>query len=728
MRTEGTTYRGARRVLAALATVIVVAAGLVVTTFATDQSAQAADLSAFDPGLIITDDLFFDGDAMSTTAVQAFMEAKAPSCISGGGYTCIADYTASTNARTANINCSATTAKTGQSAATIITMVARACDVSPKVILVTLQKEQGLITAGPKSSSAYRIAMGYGCPDTSACDTKYYGFFNQVYSAAWQFQQYAHSTSYNYEPGRINTIYYNPNHGCGSVSVYIRNQATAGLYNYTPYVPNSAALAAGYGLGDSCSSYGNRNFFNYYSDWFGNPANALKNASFQNKADYWKSGSNGSVEYTSYSDSTKAQSGSRYVNVVTTVAGRRFQQSIGKNPSTGQVWEGSIWVRAGDTGQTVEGELQITALGGTVETIAIPFVVGDVWTEVAGQLAIERTGHTGMRLAVQLDTVDTKYRLDTAALYVAAKQEPRSPLKVEQTAIEGGTNGGWVRSVTTGVSLSKGYSVGPVEGSYYLKASAANAGHNVSQRIARTLKTGTAYTATAWVRSGNPGQSYTGRFRLLGMGGSAESTTTDFVVGDEWTQVSATLDVEKPDHASLRIYFQLDTPGQVLLFDDVRLAPNLLTRDPSFELGLTGLNTRPAGVTATVVANPDFAANGLTGRAIDGRSVLLLTSTDPDVAYARMDRNRVLGLGTSYTSSVWVRSAVPDAEYDVRLRLTAMDGLVSENTEAAFTITDEWTLITVTHEIGQSGLTRLRTDILLDTANATLVIDGPTLR
>lgn len=52
----------------------------------------------------------------------------------------------------------------------------------------------------------------------------------------------------------------------------IRNQATASLYNYTPYQPNAAALAAGYGTGDACSSYGNRNFWNYFSDWFGNPA------------------------------------------------------------------------------------------------------------------------------------------------------------------------------------------------------------------------------------------------------------------------------------------------------------------------------------------------------------------------------------------------------------------------------------------------------------------------
>jgi putative cell wall-binding protein len=69
--------------------------------------------------------------------------------------------------------------------------------------------------------------------------------------------------------GRTTAVLYNPNSGCGSTPVYIRNSATAALYYYTPYQPNAAALKAGYGIGDSCSSYGNRNFYNYFTDWFG---------------------------------------------------------------------------------------------------------------------------------------------------------------------------------------------------------------------------------------------------------------------------------------------------------------------------------------------------------------------------------------------------------------------------------------------------------------------------
>jgi uncharacterized protein Veg len=41
------------------------------------------------------------------------------------------------------------------------------------------------------------------------------------------------------------------------------------LYKYTPYTPNAAALNNLYGLGDNCSAYGNRNFWRYFTDWFG---------------------------------------------------------------------------------------------------------------------------------------------------------------------------------------------------------------------------------------------------------------------------------------------------------------------------------------------------------------------------------------------------------------------------------------------------------------------------
>lgn len=67
-------------------------------------------------------------------------------------------------------------------------------------------------------------------------------------------------------------LYHPDSDRCGGASVTIASAATAALYYYTPYQPNAAALANLYGTGDSCSSYGNRNFWRMYSDWFGDPA------------------------------------------------------------------------------------------------------------------------------------------------------------------------------------------------------------------------------------------------------------------------------------------------------------------------------------------------------------------------------------------------------------------------------------------------------------------------
>lgn len=116
--------------------------------------------------------------------------------------------------------------------------------------------------------------MGYYCPDDSSrpgwCHPDFGGFFNQVYNAASQIIRYRQQPEdFGYRAGRINVIKYHPNAACGTTEVFIENDATAALYIYTPYVPNQSALSNLYGLGDECSSYGNRNFWRLYTDWFG---------------------------------------------------------------------------------------------------------------------------------------------------------------------------------------------------------------------------------------------------------------------------------------------------------------------------------------------------------------------------------------------------------------------------------------------------------------------------
>ncbi len=225
---------------------------------------QSADLGRFDPGNIIDDSVFYDASAMNEDQVQAFLTAN------GSG---LASLRFDTLTRTGDDYCGAYAGAGQETAAAVIVKVARACGINPQVLLVTLQKEQGLVRDATISADQLRKAMGYACPDTPAgCDATYNGFHNQVYMASRQFKRYqANPTRYGYVAGRVNTIPYFPNDpSCGSAQVYIENQATAGLYNYTPYVPNAASLAAGYkASSDRCASYGNRNFYNYFTDWFG---------------------------------------------------------------------------------------------------------------------------------------------------------------------------------------------------------------------------------------------------------------------------------------------------------------------------------------------------------------------------------------------------------------------------------------------------------------------------
>lgn len=236
-------------------------------------AAEAAEAALFDPGYIISDTNFFDSNSLNSAQVQQFLVAQVSSCATG--FTCLKDYVQATPNMSASRYCSVYGGSPAERASEIIAKVGQACGISPKVLLVLLQKEQGLVTLRNPSATRFANATGFGCPDSAPCDPAYSGFFYQVYYAARQFQVYTQNpTSWNYRAGNTNQILYSPNAACGRGPVYIVNQATANLYIYTPYQPNGAALANLYGTGDACSSYGNRNFWRIYSDWFGSPTDA----------------------------------------------------------------------------------------------------------------------------------------------------------------------------------------------------------------------------------------------------------------------------------------------------------------------------------------------------------------------------------------------------------------------------------------------------------------------
>lgn len=290
---------------------------LVVSGFAIISQAPtttAASGNDFKAGRIIDDAIFYNSSAMSVSEIQSFLNSKVPTCdtkgsqlsefggpdLNGDGkvqrwewgkskhnqtiFTCLKDYKQNTpQMEAASGLCGGVSARTNRSAAGIIYDVARACSINPQVLIVLLNKEQSLVVDTWPLNQQYKSATGFDCPDTAPCDPKFAGFFYQVYHAARQFKVYkAFPNSYNYIAGRTNNIYWHPDLGrCGSSQVFIENQATAALYIYTPYRPNQAALNNMYGTGNSCSSYGNRNFWRMFTDWFGSTRSVGEAAIFK---------------------------------------------------------------------------------------------------------------------------------------------------------------------------------------------------------------------------------------------------------------------------------------------------------------------------------------------------------------------------------------------------------------------------------------------------------------
>ncbi|MGC4176122.1 LGFP repeat-containing protein [Demequina sp.] len=237
--------------------------------FALPAPAQAADAADFDPGMLITDSAFFNGSAMTAQQVDDFIDNRNPGCLTT---VCLENYKENVTAKAATSKCKAIPAATKQTAGQIISTVGKACGISPKAILVILQKEQSLVTNRTPSARSFAYAMGAGCPDSTGCNTPYQGLYGQVYYGASLLKGYTLPSSSNYtryQAGKTSNILYDTTAGCGTRAVFVRNQATHALYVYTPYTPNKAALKNLYGTGDSCSAYGNRNFWRMYIDWFG---------------------------------------------------------------------------------------------------------------------------------------------------------------------------------------------------------------------------------------------------------------------------------------------------------------------------------------------------------------------------------------------------------------------------------------------------------------------------
>jgi len=249
----------------------------VVSTVILQPTTAKASLANWEAGRIIDDGIFVNNNSMSAAQIQDFLNSKVPVCDTQGRQT--SEFGGGTRAQWAAargysppFTCLKDFSENGKSSAQIIYDLSQEFSINPQVLIVLLQKEQSLITdTWPiPGSSQYRTATGYGCPDTAACDSQYFGLTNQLRWSARMFRSIMNASPSWYTPYVLgaNYIRYNPDASCGGTTVNIQNRSTQALYNYTPYQPNPGALSSGWGT-SHCGAYGNRNFYLYFTDWFG---------------------------------------------------------------------------------------------------------------------------------------------------------------------------------------------------------------------------------------------------------------------------------------------------------------------------------------------------------------------------------------------------------------------------------------------------------------------------
>ena len=260
---------------------------LLSTLVVTSSTSQVDAVAGFEAGRIIDDQTMRNSSSMSASQIQTFLNSKLRTCDTYGAQMYSSTQTRKQYAASRGVSTPFTCLKDykegAKTSAQLIKEKADKYGINPQVLIVLLQKEQGLVTDDWPWPVQYRTATGYGCPDTAPCASEYFGLANQLDWAAKMFRAIVDQSPNWYSPymaGYNPTVYWHPDTSrCGGRSLNISNWSTASLYSYTPYRPNQAALNAGYGVGNTCSAYGNRNFFLYFRDWFGSPNNSAQHVS-----------------------------------------------------------------------------------------------------------------------------------------------------------------------------------------------------------------------------------------------------------------------------------------------------------------------------------------------------------------------------------------------------------------------------------------------------------------
>jgi hypothetical protein len=257
--------------------------------------AQNAVDPAFNPNMLIPDEAFGDvGTFGSAAGIQHFLELKG-SVLANTSPEFLLKLKEADTLTKVGLEDPQPNLTRLRTAAELIYDASTKHGLNPQVVLVTLQKEQSLITGNFSSDSDLQRgldrAMGFGCPDYEGCGDIFLGFYRQIFGTfdtqnnRWLGAAASLMRSFRAEINGVRVgrgpmvdasnrtfgrpvvrtarvgdtiVFDNTMGGYAGITqqqtVTLGNFATAALYRYTPHVFN-----------------GNYNFWKFYTQWFKYP-------------------------------------------------------------------------------------------------------------------------------------------------------------------------------------------------------------------------------------------------------------------------------------------------------------------------------------------------------------------------------------------------------------------------------------------------------------------------
>ena len=148
----------------------------------------------------------------------------------------------------------------------------------------------------------------------------------------------------------------------------------------------------------------------------------------------------------------------------------------------------------------------------------------------------------------------------------ATAQVTLSANLLQNASFESSAVGWFKNNLANAVNMAQ-YNPGPHgagyahDGSGFLEMNTSQPGGSVAQNVACYPQPEGSYSFSVWLRVPPNSPDVSGSVVLWGLGGTEEKGSTSFTVGEQWTLVTATLDIQQPGHNSLRGEIYMETTG-----------------------------------------------------------------------------------------------------------------------------------------------------------------------